>query len=275
MLARPIGPRYDKFPCYTQPKLNGVRALYQSGVLQSRDEHLFSYPVVRHIIDELTSLKLGNLMLDGELYVHGWRLQKINGAVATNRTSPRDDSHLIEFHVFDIIDDRGFKCPFSERALDRHTMLDNCKVVKGVSTMIAYNREQLDQQFRHWCSLGYEGLMARPDGPYQIGETSHGTTFRSPFLWKYKSWKDAEYKCVGVTQGEGKADIGIGALTLIVNDDPDPENRSHFQCGTGFTDDERRELSLNPPIGKFVKVRFVETTSDGIPYPCAFLAVLS
>lgn len=271
MLARTLGPKFDKWPCFVQPKLNGVRALYQSGVLQSRDEKLFAYPVVRHIIDELATLKLGNLMLDGELYVHGWRLQKINGAVATNRTSPREDSHEVEFHVFDAIDERGFKTLFSERFLEHAAYIQNSSLphVKLVHTAMVYNREWLDKYFHAHCRDGFEGLMARPDGPYQLGETSHGTTFRSPFLWKYKSWKDTEYECVAVVLGEGKASIGIGSLTL--------QNALGitFQCGTGFTDDERRELAANPPINKLVKVRYVEITSDGIPYPCTFLAVIS
>lgn len=270
MLARTLGPKFDKWPCFVQPKLNGVRALYQSGVLQSRDEKLFSYPVVRYITDELASLNLGNLMLDGELYVHGWRLQKINGAIATNRSSPREDSHEVEFHVFDAIDDRGFKTPFSDRFLDVKTRIQTMtSVVKFVETGLVYTREQMDQQFRQWCAMGYEGLMARPDGPYEVGETSHGTTFRSPYLWKYKSWKDDEYECVAVTSGLGRASIGIGSLTLR------NAYGNTFQCGTGFTDDERRELAASPPIGSLVRVRYVEITADGIPYPCAFVAVIS
>lgn len=271
MLARTLGPRFDKFPCFVQPKLNGVRALYQSGILQSRDEKLFSYPVVRHIIDELASLKLGNLMLDGELYVHGWRLQKINGAVATNRTSPREDSHEVEFHVFDAIDERGFKTPFSERFLEHASFLRDAKLphVKVVDTALAQGRYDVDVYFKMWCGKGYEGLMARPDGPYQLGETSHGTTFRSPYLWKYKSWKDAEYECVDTTLGEGKADVGIGALVLR------NAYGNTFNCGTGFTDEERYELLIHTPIGKLVKVRYVEMTANGTPYPCTFLAVLS
>lgn len=271
ILARTLGPKFDKFPCFVQPKLNGVRALYQSGILQSRDEKLFAYPVVRHIIDELASLNLGDLILDGELYVHGWRLQKINGAVATNRTSPREDSHEVEFHVFDAIDSRGLGTLFSDRWFDVMRKLDDINLphVRVISTGVASLRTDLEAYFKHYCADGYEGLMARPDGPYQLGETSHGTTFRSPYLWKYKSWKDAEYECIAIVPGEGKASIGIGSLTL--------QNALGitFQCGTGFTDAERIELSATPPIGKLVKVRYVEITSDGIPYPCTFLAVIS
>lgn len=269
MLARTIGPKFDKWPCFVQPKLNGIRALYQSGILQSRDEKLFAYLVVRHIIDELAGLKLGNLMLDGELYVHGWRLQKINGAVATNRTSPREDSHEVEFHVFDAIDERGYETPFSERFLDvKHRLQTIPGKIKFVETGLVYTRDQMDSYFKLWCSGGYEGLMARPDGPYQLGETSHGTTFRSPYLWKYKSWKDAEYECVDTTLGKGKADVGIGALILR------NAYGNTFNCGTGFTDEERYELLIHTPIGKLVKVRYVEMTANGTPYPCTFLAVI-
>lgn len=284
MLARPYGPRFSSFPCYVQPKLNGVRALYQNGKFASRDEHIWGDKVLRHLTDELHQQFHSDLILDGELYVHGWRLQQINGAVAVNRSEPRDDTHKVQFHVFDVVDPTQ---PFSERAIYvlNEIRMRSFSHVKAVETSICHSTSDLDFYFSYFVSLGYEGIMIRPDGPYEfgkhIGRNGNLTQKRSQYLWKYKSWEDGEYVCVGVTPGEGKANIGIGALVLGGH----PEKQRHipveqlgqiltFNVGTGFTDEERVELLSNPPIGKLVRVRYPYLSQDGIPQCPSFLAVL-
>jgi len=286
MLARTYGPRFDRFPCYCQPKLNGVRALYQHTpmpVFQSRDEKVWFAPVLQHLRQELDSIRdfLGSSILDGELYVHGWRLQQINGAVAVNRHFPREDTPDVCFHVFDIVDPSR---KFSERWLDAYNTLQQLDLlhVKAVPTAICSSTSDVENHFLHYTSLGYEGIMLRPDGPYEFGVTPHGTQKRSEFLWKYKSWQDAEFMCVDVTRGEGKADIGIGALILAAVSNPqkltlqsvNQPDMPRFNVGTGFSDDERRDFMSNPPIGRLIKVRFIGLSADGIPLNPSFLAAL-
>ncbi len=276
MLARTLGPKYSFYPCYVQPKLDGVRALAQiqpngAVVFQSRDEKLWLYPVVKHLCDQIASLSsvLGPLILDGELYVHGWRLQRINGAVAVKRNGPCKDSSLVQFHVFDVVrpDQK-----FSERwlAIANTIRQANLDHIRLVDTNYVHSELQMQQYFHSATSQGYEGVMLRPDGPYEFGETPHGTQKRSKFLWKYKQWEDGEFECVGVTQGEGKADIGIGALVLNTHD-----CAATFKVGTGFTDEERIEYMQNPPIGRLIRVRYLFLTDAGIPFNPSFLAVMS
>lgn len=276
-LSAPLGPRFDRFPCFVQPKLNGIRALWQSFVMQSRGEKLWKLPFYSHLNDELQTIAglLGRTMLDGEVYRHGWRLQRINSAFGVNTNHPNDDTQNLEYHIFDCIDERGFRSPFSERWLDLKVKIEAHQLphIKIVETGLVHSRTELDLHFRRWCTAGYEGLMARPDGQYVVGETPHGTRKNSPYLWKLKAWKDGEFLCVGVTKGEGKADIGIGALVLYTEDE-DKTNGVEFHCGTGFTDEDRVTLAANPPIGKRIRVRYVEETADGIPYPCRFEAVM-
>lgn len=286
MLARTLGPKFDQFPCFVQPKLNGVRALYQQpckssfGIFQSRDEKVWLDRVLRHLCDELEPLyeTLGPLILDGELYVHGWRLQRINGAIAVNRLEPNNDTRQIEFHVFDVVDP---KKRFSERWFDIYHKIwvANLPHVKAVATDIIANRLMLDQHFHHYTSKGYEGIMLRPDGPYEFGEhLGRGgtmTSYRSRTLWKHKQWEDGEFRCCGITQGEGKADIGIGALVLEKNLARELRDETDtFKVGTGLDDSDRIAFMQNPPIGKLVKVRYLELTKDGIPFNPSFLAVL-
>lgn len=275
MLARTVGPKYNLYPCYCQPKLNGVRALYQNGVFQSRDEKLWSKEVLAHLHEVLSPLQdfLGPLILDGELYVHGWRLQRINAAIAVNRKHPTVDTPFVEYHVFDVVDD---KKKFSERWFELYSPL--CALqspfLKVVPTINCGSPVELEGYFHHYTSLGYEGIMLRPDGLYVFGPQ------RSKTLWKHKQWQDGEFMCVGVTQGEGKASVGMGALILLKSLGltfilkPDGTGTNVFKVGTGFDDSERIHFMSNPPIGKLIKVRYLELTADGIPFNPSFLCVM-
>lgn len=281
MLARTYGPKYSHFPCYLQPKLNGIRALNQKSTMQSRDSKLWRPNVLEHITSELRSI-MGHWdgILDGELYLHGRRLQKINSAVAVNRSNPSPETLDIEYHVFDVVDPAS---AFADRWLPvyRHIAQANLPHIKAVETMLVANREEAIHHFHRLTNLGYEGIMLRPNGPYEFGETTHGTQKRSEFLWKHKQWQDDEFRCVDVTWGVGKADIGIGAL-ICVADKTKPwamplyekDWVNLFKVGTGFDDDERREFSDKPPTDKLIKVRFLEYTEDGKPFNPSFLAAL-
>ncbi len=276
MLARTYGPKYDKFPCYVQPKLNGVRCLYQyskgASCFQSRDEKLWSHKVLQHLEWELETLQpqLGSAILDGELYYHTWRLQRINSAIAVKRNEPTPDTPHISFHVFDVVDPSR---PFSERWIPLRNLLAQANLphIHPVETSLVHDREQLERYFCMAVEQGYEGVMLRPDGPYEFGETPHGTQKRSKTLWKYKQWEDGEFECWGVTQGEGKADIGIGALELIA---PTGWCGSKFRVGTGFSDEERIAFAANPPIGQMVRVRYPYLSEDGVPQCPSFVAIM-
>ena len=112
LLSHIYAPHRIIYPVHVQPKLNGVRALYQAGHFQSRDELPWNNGVLRHLTEPLKGILPEDVILDGELYVHGWPLQKINAAIAVNRYHPTNESPNIEFHVFDVVD---FSKPFDER----------------------------------------------------------------------------------------------------------------------------------------------------------------
>lgn len=265
MLARTYGPKYNHLPCFVQCKLNGIRALFQNGTFQSRDEKLWRPGILDHIAAQLTWCT--ELVLDGELYFHGWRLQRINGAIAVNRTAPIDDTYQVQYHVFDVVDPRK---KFSARFLPIYNALQRTRLphVIPVQTDLIYLKEEIDLHFEAAVKAGYEGLMLRPDVEYEIDK-------RSKALWKRKQWEDGEFCCVGVTQGEGKASIGIGALQLKYEAPLHSNNdNGFFNVGTGFTDSERIAFAENPPIGKLVKVRYPYLSDDGIPQCPSFLAVL-
>jgi ATP-dependent DNA ligase len=249
-----------------------VRALYQQGVFQSRDEKVWNTAVLKHISDELASFtEIGNLILDGEFYCHGMRLQDINGAIAVNRKEPCENTGKICFHVFDVVNPYE---KFSKRWFELYHGIVGAELahVKAVPTAYAHNWQEVEQHFYVYTASGYEGVMLRPDGLYEfgqhVGRNGNDTTFRSRNLWKYKHWEDDEFECVGITQGEGKAEIGIGALILKTT------GGATFGVGTGFTDQDRIQFAMYPPVGQMIKVRYLTLTAEGKPFNPSFIAVL-
>lgn len=276
-LAKTYRPGKLTFPCFVQPKLDGVRALYQNATFQSRDEKLWKPKVLEHLLDQMHTLSdaLEDAVVDGELYVHGWKLNRINGAVATNRSAPSPDTPFISYHIFDIVwPKRGFEQKFSSRFLGLYNWLQELRLpnVHPVPTAFIYLQEEVQYHFDQYVGAGYEGIMLRPDGPYVPGKhlsnrTHTVTEKRSDYLWKHKAWEDDEFICTGTKPGEGKAAIGIGALTFTLLDG------TTFDVGSGFDDYERAFFAQNPPIGKKCKIRYASRTAYGKPFHPRFVSV--
>ena len=83
------------FPCYAQPKLNGVNCtLRTDGILVSRTGKYF--PAVQKAFN----WPRPQMELYGELYRHEWSLQKILGAVTPDE--PTEDTRQLHFDIFDV-----------------------------------------------------------------------------------------------------------------------------------------------------------------------------
>ena len=278
--------RWTSGPAYVQPKLNGVRALAQRGFFQSYEEIPWHPNVLKHLAEPLLDVFSDRHILDGELYVHGWPLQRINGAVQIARTEPREDTHLVEYHIFDLV---RFESTFKERwaVLKSYMALfDNTKI-KFVETKKVDSVVQADQFYADQVSKGYEGIMYRlGDCPYtkpkqpnmQKRKTYSSWTSRNGFLsdknnrtWhllKRKSWMDAEFICRGVLEGEGKRSGMVGSFICEL----DSHNR--FGVGSGLSDAEATHYLQQPPIGRKIKVKFLCYTADGVPFNPTVEAIL-
>jgi DNA ligase 1 len=288
MLAHTLEPgRLPKDLYWLQPKLNGVRALYQAGHFQSRDEIPWNEPVLRHLTQPLKLMFPDErTILDGELYVHGWPLQKINGAIAVNRAEPCEDTFQVEYHIFDIV---SFNLPFEERfwnvtQMKRGLFTPDVKV-RAVETIFTSNPADADDFYAIQVKKGYEGIMYRigdcpythPKQPLTLvhwnGNNKHRKFLsdknnRTWHLLKRKDWRDEEFVCYGVTEGEGKYIGAVGALICKT-----PEGKL-FGVGSGLTDHDREIYFENPPRGHLIKVKFLTYTSDGVPFNPTVIAVL-
>lgn len=298
LLAHVYEPHRVTFPCFCQPKLNGIRALYQAGRFQSRDEHPFSAELLDHLARPLRSAFTDNIILDGELYVHEWSLQRINGAVTPVRKEEKEDTKKVGYHVFDVVD---FNKSFEERCKIRQngiaTIWANSpeRQIKNVLTRRVLNEKEANWSYVEFVFEGYEGMMYRlGDCPYtrpkqeKLSHPDFDPNYRARFLsdqdnrcWhllKRKSWQDDEFICVGVEEGEGKYKDAVGALrcnTRQLKQGTFTEVAT-FTVSGGLTDLQRAKYWDHPEliIGHQIKVKYLCLSEAGTPLNPTILAIL-
>lgn len=286
LLAHIYEPHRVTFPCYVQPKLNGIRALYQNGRFQSRDGIPFPVGLLDHLAKPLREMFRPETILDGELYVHGWPLQRINAAVTPVRQQPTEDTMKVEYHIFDRID---FTMSFVERYCSITGLAEttNCKLVKSWN---AEDQVDADDFYAKFVSHGYEGMMYRlGDCPYTVPkqewnhQTLEGQYLRVPIrrskflsdknnrVWhmlKRKNWQDDEFLYDGMNTTTG--DKGERGFQLWCKT---REGKS-FKVSSGLTEVEVDYYLEHPPIGQMIKVKYLVLSSDGIPLNATILAIL-
>lgn len=285
LLAHTYEPHRVSFPCYVQPKLNGIRALYQDGCFQSRDELPWNVGILEHIASELRSIFEPQVILDGELYVHGWPLQRINGAVTPVRVGQSGDTNSVEFHIFDRVD---YRLSFEDRweTLPHGVVLEH---VNFVETRLVKSYPEADAFYSEKVSQGYEGIMYRLGpcpytvpkqewlhwfGDYKVGWTSARTKFlsdknnRTWHLLKRKNWLDDEYICTAFTATVGEKGERGFQLTCKT------PNGRFFNCGSGLSDMDVSHYEEHSPVARQVKVKFLCLSEDGIPLNPTILAIL-
>lgn len=201
-----------KFPCYTQPKLDGIRcvAIIKDGecTLWSRTRKpITSCP---HIVQELEAyFHSKDVILDGELYNHEMKkdFEKIVSLV--RQEEPAEGHEIVQYHVYDVISGDVFQ--------DRLDYIDNLFAVcdfhsiKQVQTEPVNCENDIMVYFEQFVAQGYEGSMLR-------NETSKYVNKRSYDLLKVKEFEDAEFKIIGIEEGRGKLAGHVGAFVCQTKD---------------------------------------------------------
>lgn len=244
-----------------QPKLDGLRCLaYRTAdgkvVLQSRGNDEYD---VAHIQEALAPFMGGNILLDGELYIHGTSLQTITSLVRR----PQDESVQLVYCIYDfvVLDDAGLEFEWERRRACMEQWFGQSRqggllaVVQSLQTVKVSSLKEVMLWHDEFVKVGYEGAIIRlPKGKYRFG-------YRSRELLKWKNFQEAEFPIVGFTNGKGKF-----------------EHYPIFKCRTGEgvefdvmpkgTDVERRQMLVDAPsfIGKDLTVRFFDWTDDRVPH---------
>lgn len=243
-----VGYRME-YPLYASPKLDGVRCLVRitSSSITFTSRGGKEYIVPRHISEELSKIHLEGpeLILDGELYLHGMSLQNIVSAVK-NKDNP--DHYRMQFHVFDI----PSELPWEERyyqllALEQFFSFDSC--IQFVHCTKVEDEEQAREHLQKYMDYGFEGLMLRSiSGAYTFNH-------RSSDLMKWKEFQDIEAKAIDCRIDK----LGEGVLLCRL-----PVG-IEFECKMRGTHATRLYEEQRKLIGKWITVRFQQYTDAGVP----------
>jgi len=247
MLAKDYNKEKSKivYPCYGQPKLDGMRALASSvnPMISRKGKEITT---MKHIQADINGNGLAHYF-DGELYAHGKSFQENMKLIKKDRG---DDTKEVKYHVYDMILPNH---KFSERYILLKRLVETMKNVELVHTVVLNNETELKEFHKENIAAGYEGTIVRHSN------TGYGINRRDSQLLKYKDFLDRTYKVVDVVPSESKPTHGV---VHCVNGEGQT-----FGCGMKFSHKEREEILLNKDdyIGQTAEIRFFEFTDDGIP----------
>lgn len=258
-VKKEVGAIIATFPCMAQPKINGVRCTIKlvdnKPLLKSKEGLEYK---VAHINDFLTinndifSYEGIDLVLDGELYIHGELLQDIGSAIdKPNLNTPR-----VVFKIFDLaIEDKtnlerwNIIKDHIKPKLDIHI---NCPIELVKTTRL--NKDEDAQAFTDICiAQGYEGIILRDF------KALYGFGKRPVTMTKLKRTISREFKIVDIIPQT--VDNTKGNFTCIT------AKGLRFDVNPNGTDEYKRYLLENKHefIGKNLTCDFYEWTKDSKP----------
>lgn len=254
MLAKTFDPANPKveFPCFVQPKLNGVRCLahrVDNNTIEYRSRLGKEFTTLHHLDKALLDVMAVGEVFDGEVYVHGWSFQKIVSAVkATNEDTP-----MLSYHIFDMVSEIT---PFHMR-LERLYRSLNPTEEPGCTCMVPTDEvssiEELLDKHVEFSTAGYEGTIIRdPYACYAVGQ-------RSAALQKYKDFVDSEF-----TISDYKIDAEGGIVfKCLYNDIGDT-----FDARPTGSLEQRKEWAsrgVDYWRGKLLTVKYQNLSEDNCP----------
>jgi DNA ligase-1 len=277
-----------KFPCYVQPKLDGLRCVSYATrtadvsdaavVLQSRTGAFFTgLPHIAAALRPYLS-QHPSVVIDGELYTDQMPFEELAGLIKKKKITESDVARLkkVKYHVYDIYDHARHDMPYSERMGVLAAAVRRCGCVAN-DTLTASGRmlrsdtdataavvlvrtekvavfSEFRQLFAEFVEAGYEGIMLRnAAGVYRAN-------FRSNDLQKYKEFLEDEYRIIDFTQGEGR---DAGAVIWVC----ETADGKEFTVRPRGSMEQRRDWFNDGGsyIGKNLTVVYQELTEEGKP----------
>lgn len=242
----------DRF--FASRKLDGLRVktVFVNGEPEWHSRGGKTYPIPEHLIPQLKALHqaTGVESLDGEGYVHGIKLQKIQSCIKKhNELTPK-----VTYEIFDVpMLNVGFS--------DRNCILESFEeVVADLSHVNIVEQElitkaELNDKLYQYLSEGFEGIMLRNlRGEYEFQNK------RSNDLLKYKIMEDSEAKVISCEEdknGQGK----------FMMEWVSPYNNKVVKfelCMNGGHEDNTYE-KLSERIGEWVCFKYQDYSEDGLP----------
>ncbi|MBQ7154981.1 MAG: hypothetical protein IJR85_05445 [Synergistaceae bacterium] len=230
---------------YATPKFDGVRAVYvpHSGFFTRNDKPISGLDDMAGILEGVCRTR-GLSFVDGELVVAGGSFQASQSAILA---AEHDAKSSIEYHVFAVGGDFKDTQAMLEAVPDK----PEARIFRVESEIIPNTFEAVEEACRKFTAQGYEGVVLRhPEVPYYEGRSNH--------LLKFKFFKEADLRIIGVQQGEGRL---AGTLGSLVVEGEIGGRKVRANVGTGLTDEDRKILGQDAHlVGKVLTVKYQAIT---------------
>lgn len=249
MLATRYSPAQTKYPCFVQPKYDGVRCILHEGKdgevhLTSRGGKEYDVPQIK----EWGEKHRGILPLDGEIYNHQeLTFQQICSAVKCC-TSITTKLRMVVY-------DAQIPGTFSNRwkfLKESFSSINPKGAVFLTQTFIANSEEYIKRWHKIFVSTGFEGAIIRNgDGLYIEG--------RSNDLMKLKIFDTTEFEIVDVLEADG-FDAGTAIFKL--------RTKNNLFCSRPVGSKSLRAQYLHDKeelIGKMATIQHQGYSDAGIP----------
>ena len=254
-----------KFPCLIQPKINGIRctiSLDELGKVQilSKEGLRYNLPHIEQEFQnniECFTFKLEkegeiDVIFDGELYIHGEKLQTISSAVkAQNLNTSR-----VKFICFDLAIPKLNNLSRIQLMKSLLSFKDNnlLSSIDYVSTHKIAGDQLAQTMTDKYIEEGYEGSILRNiNGLYAFGK-------RPMDMVKLKRVLDEEYKILDIISQDKNPNLGLFVCQT--------KEGKEFKVTPKGTEDFKQLILFQKHlfVGKPLTCTFYEYTEDGIPF---------
>ena len=191
-----------------------------------------------------------SLILDGELYVHGWSLQKISGTCRLKKWEERCSK--LQYWIFDYVDNQESFNNRLDFLTDLSITLKDHPLIKVIEHEYIEGWVKIKKLHDKYVQEGYEGLVLRKvESVYEPGK-------RSSSWIKVKDHLTEEFEIIGASEGLRPEDM---VFTLVTK-----EGRVFEAKPVGSREVREEYLeNIDEYIGKMATVHFFNWTDDRKP----------
>lgn len=253
---------------YASRKIDGVRSalFWKDGAIHTASRGGENYDCAMYQFRENPQLieffqVHPDIVLDGEIYKHGWSLQKLSGEA--RRCEHMNGSDDLEFYIYDVM------CPdmtFENRLKVLKVIEKSLKLgfepnkiwqpgelrIQMVPQEKVSGYEAIDKLHDSYVNEGWEGVVIRdPEAIYGFGK-------RTNAMLKVKKYQDAEFLITGMQEGLREEDMCFTCVTK------DGIEFAAKPWGTRELKQQYRK-DLKNLIGKMATVKYFYLSDEGCP----------
>lgn len=253
---------------YASRKIDGVRCLMfvKDGEIHTSSRGGKNYDNSTYHITcnpKLKKFMLDNptLILDGELYVHGYSLQTLSGLARLKKETDKCDE--LQYYIYDVVDtNKTFKERLEildhikdELQLDfdpNKTFEDGDLQIQMVPHVKVEGWVQIKKTHDSYVKEGFEGaVIRRPDKKYGVNK-------RTNDMVKVKEYQDGEFKIIGFSEGLRPEDMVFVCVT---------EDGKEFEAKPVGPRELKHEYleRIDEIIGKMATVKYFSFSDGGTP----------